>query len=124
VVFTAEDPEVIKTYVRRGMGIGIVACMAFDPDKDDGLVSINASHLFPSCTTWIGFRRDRFLRDYMVAFLELMVPTEGRGRFDRNPGMHDVAVDADDLARTLSSPNQHPAMENRFSNCCNGGFNL
>jgi len=124
VVFTAEDPDVIKNYVRKGMGVGIVACMAYDSELDDGLVAIDASHLFPSCTTWIGFRRDRLLRDYMTAFLELMVPSEGRERFDRNPGMKDVQVRPDTLGHSPVSPNQHPAMENRFSNCCNGGFNL
>lgn len=74
VVFTAEDPDVIKTYVRKGMGVGVIACMAFDPKRDSDLVAIRASHLFPLCTTWIGFRRDRFLRDYMHAFIEMMVP--------------------------------------------------
>ena len=124
VVFTAEDPDVIKTYVRRGMGIGIVACMAFDSSEDTGLVAINAAHLFPSCTTWIGFRRDRFLRDYMIAFLDLMVPTEGRERFERNPGMADAEIESGILGDSLVSPNQHPGLENRFSNCCDGSFNL
>jgi len=74
VVFTAEDPDVIKTYVRKGMGVGVIACMAYDPERDTDLVAIRAPHLFPLCTTWIGFRRDRFLRDYMLAFIEMMVP--------------------------------------------------
>jgi LysR family cys regulon transcriptional activator len=74
VVFTAEDPDVIKTYVRKGMGVGVIACMAYDPERDADLVAIRVPHLFPLCTTWIGFRRDRFLRDYMHAFIEMMVP--------------------------------------------------
>ena len=74
VVFIAEDPDVIKTYVRKGMGVGVIACMAYDPDRDDDLVAIRVPHLFPLCTTWIGFRRDRFLRDYMQAFIEMMAP--------------------------------------------------
>lgn len=74
VVFTAEDPDVIKTYVRKGMGVGVIACMAYDAKLDADLVAIRASHLFPMCTTWIGFRRDRFLKDYMHAFIEMMVP--------------------------------------------------
>jgi LysR family cys regulon transcriptional activator len=80
VVFTAEDPDVIKTYVRKGLGIGIVACMAYDDSADADLIAIEAAHLFPSCTTWIGFRKDRFLRDYMVAFLEMVVPDADRRR--------------------------------------------
>lgn len=74
VVFIAEDPDVIKTYVRKGLGVGVIACMAFDPDRDSDLVAIRVPHLFPLCTTWIGFRRDRFLRDYMHAFIEMMIP--------------------------------------------------
>ena len=83
VVFTAEDPDVIKIYVRKGMGIGIVACMAYDPLRDPGLAVINTTHLFPSCTTWIGFRRDRFLSNYMYSFLRLMVPGIDRNHIDR-----------------------------------------
>lgn len=74
VVFIAEDPDVIKTYVRKGMGVGVIACMAYDPERDADLTAIRVPHLFPQCTTWIGFRRDRFLRDYMNAFIEMMVP--------------------------------------------------
>lgn len=83
VVFTAEDPDVIKAYVRKGMGVGVVACMAYDPHQDSDLVAINAGHLFPGCTTWIGFHRSRFLPDYMVAFLELMVPSVDRDRIEQ-----------------------------------------
>ena len=78
VVFTAEDPDVIKNYVRRGMGIGIVASMAFDEQQDSGLKKIPSDSLFPRCTTWIGFHRDRFLPEYMQAFLELMIPDSSR----------------------------------------------
>ena len=74
VVFTAEDPDVIKTYVRKGIGVGVIACVAFDPERDADLVAIRVPHIFPLCTTWIGYRRDRFLRDYMRAFIEMMVP--------------------------------------------------
>lgn len=124
VVFTAEDPDVIKTYVLKGMGIGIVACMAYDPIRDSGLVAINAAHLFPSCTTWIGFRRDRFLRNYMYSFLQLMVPGIDRDHIDR------VISDAKDStriatpSRSLQPLNRHPGIGSQFSSCCNGGFNL
>ncbi len=98
VVFTAEDPDVIKTYVRKGMGIGIVACMAYDPIQDAGLVAINAAHLIPSCTTWIGFRRDRFLRNYMYSFLQLMVPGIDREQIDRVISTVGDAVDNHTIA--------------------------
>ncbi len=74
VVFTATDADVIKTYVRTGMGAGIVASMAYDRELDADLVSIDASHLFDQATTRIGFRRGIFMRNYMYEFIELFAP--------------------------------------------------
>jgi LysR family cys regulon transcriptional activator len=71
VVFTARDADVIKTYVKLGMGIGIVASMAQGCRRRDGLVALEAAGLFPRCTTWIGFRRDVVLRKYMYDFIGL-----------------------------------------------------
>ncbi len=74
VVFTARDADVIKTYVRMGLGVGIVASMAADcADKKD-LKVIEADGLFPRSTTWIGFRRDAVLRRYMFDFMQLFAP--------------------------------------------------
>ncbi len=74
VVFTARDADVIKTYVRMGMGVGIIASMANDHDKKDDLQVINAEGLFPRSTTWIGYRKNTNLRQYMVEFLKLFAP--------------------------------------------------
>ncbi len=74
VVFTAADADVIKTYVKLGIGVGIVASMAFDPEIDNELVAIDASHLFEASTTKIGLRRGIFLRGYMYEFIELFAP--------------------------------------------------
>ena len=74
VVFTAADADVIKTYVRLGLGIGIVAKMAYDPELDSDLVAIDASHLFEPSITKIGFRRGTFLRGFMYEFIELFAP--------------------------------------------------
>lgn len=74
VVFTATDADVIKTYVRLGLGIGIIAHMAYDEEKDDGLVALDASHLFDASTTMIGCRKGTFLRGYMYEFIELFAP--------------------------------------------------
>jgi LysR family cys regulon transcriptional activator len=74
VVFTATDADVIKSYVKLGLGIGIVAGMAFDPIADEGLVNMSASHLFDSSVTHIGFRRGTFLRKYMLDFIEKFAP--------------------------------------------------
>ena len=74
VVFTAADADVIKTYVRLGLGIGIVAKMAFDENTDSDLVALDASHLFSSSVTKIGFRRGTFLRGYMYDFIKMFAP--------------------------------------------------
>lgn len=74
IVCTALDADVIKTYVRLGMGIGIVAKMAYDSATDKDLVAIDAGHLFETSTTMIGFRRGNFLRGYMYDFIELFAP--------------------------------------------------
>jgi LysR family cys regulon transcriptional activator len=71
VVFTARDADIIKTYVRMGMGVGIVAPMAFACDDARDLVALDAAGLFPRVTTWLGFRRDSVLRKYMVDFVAL-----------------------------------------------------
>lgn len=74
VVFTAADADVIKTYVRLGLGIGIIAHMAYEPKLDSDLVALDASHLFASSITRIGFRRGTFLRGFMYDFIELFAP--------------------------------------------------
>ena len=74
VVFTARDADVIKTYVRMGMGVGIVASMAADCADQKELQVIGAEGLFPRSTTWIGFRKDAVLRRYMVEFVKLFAP--------------------------------------------------
>ena len=74
VVFTASDADVIKTYVKLNLGVGIVASMAYDPKLDSDLVAIDASHLFEPSVTRIGFRRGTFLRAYMYEFIKLFAP--------------------------------------------------
>ncbi len=74
VVFTARDADVIKTYVRMGLGVGIVASMAEDCDDQKDLTAIDARGLFPRSTTWIGFRKDIVLRRYMLDFIRLFAP--------------------------------------------------
>ncbi len=74
VVFTATDADVIKTYVRLGLGIGIIARMAIDDGVDDDLVVLDARHLFRASVTKIGFRKGTFLRRFMYEFIELFAP--------------------------------------------------
>ncbi|MCF2908137.1 MULTISPECIES: HTH-type transcriptional regulator CysB [Pseudoalteromonas] len=74
IVFTATDADVIKTYVRLGLGVGVLATMAVDEVTDKDLVCIDASHLFEASTTKIGFRKGSFLRGYMYDFIERFAP--------------------------------------------------
>ena len=74
VVLTAIDSDVIKTYVELGLGVGVLAKMAFDEKRDTNLRSIDASHLFDSSITRIGIRRGAFLRKYVYEFIELFAP--------------------------------------------------
>ncbi|WNO61856.1 HTH-type transcriptional regulator CysB [Rheinheimera sp. MMS21-TC3] len=74
IVFTATDADVIKTYVRLGLGVGVIASMAMDAELDDDLVAIDASHLFDASTTKIGFRKGAFLRGYMYDFIQRFAP--------------------------------------------------
>lgn len=74
VVMTAIDSDVIKTYVELGLGIGLLAAMAFDDTRDVRLRAVDVGHLFEPSTTRIGIRRGMFLRGYMYAFIELFAP--------------------------------------------------
>jgi len=74
VVFTATDTDVIKTYVRLGIGVGIIAQMAYEESIDSDLVALDASHLFESSVTHIGFRKGTFLRRYMLDFMQGFAP--------------------------------------------------
>ncbi|MDQ3185906.1 MAG: HTH-type transcriptional regulator CysB [Pseudomonadota bacterium] len=74
VVLTALDADVIKTYVELGLGVGIVAQMAFEPKRDKHLRSIDASHLFEPSTTRIGISRNSYLRSYVFDFVEIFAP--------------------------------------------------
>ena len=74
VALTAVDADVIKAYVELGMGVGILAKMAFDPARDFGLRLIDASHLFEPSTTHIGIRRHAYLRSYVYDFIEMFAP--------------------------------------------------
>ena len=70
VVLTAMDADVIKTYVELGLGIGIVASIAFDEERDTRLRAIDAGQLFPVNVTRLAFRRGTFLRSYVYDFIE------------------------------------------------------
>ena len=74
IMLTAIDADVIKTYVSLNMGIGLIAEMAFDESTDHPMVSRDVSHLFPLSTTYIGIRRENFLRKYTSDFIRMFIP--------------------------------------------------
>jgi len=74
VVLSAIDADIIKTYVALGLGVGIIAGMAFDAKTDKGLRAVDAADLFASATTRIGIMRNAYLRGYAYAFIEMFAP--------------------------------------------------
>ncbi len=103
VVFTATDADVIKTYVSSGLGIGIIASMAYDPTRDTGLVALDAGHLFNPSTTRIGFRRGTYLRRYMYEFIGLFAPHLDRDLVDKVAATP-ASVNVENLFRDLELP--------------------
>jgi LysR family transcriptional regulator, cys regulon transcriptional activator len=89
LALTAVDADVIKSYVELGVGVGIIAKMAFDPARDSGLRLIDASHLFEPSTTRVAVRRNAYLRRYVYDFIELFAPHLSRSVVEktmRSPG--------------------------------------
>lgn len=103
VVLTARDADVIKTYVRLGLGVGIVASMAVEARDEDDLVHLDTSDLFPAHTTWIGFRRGGLLRKYQLDFIHLLAPHLTRRVIERAAGASTQA-DVDELVKGLELP--------------------
>jgi LysR family cys regulon transcriptional activator len=74
IVLSAQDSDVIKTYVELGLGVGIVADHSFDEQRDDGLNLLSAEHLFDVNTVWLGVKRAQLQRNYVWHFIELCNP--------------------------------------------------
>ena len=83
IVLSAMDADVIKTYVELGMGVGIIASMAFDETRDSGLQAIDARHLFASNMTRVAVRRGAFLRGYAYEFIRSFAPPLSRALVDQ-----------------------------------------
>jgi LysR family cys regulon transcriptional activator len=103
VVFTARDADIIKTYVRMGMGVGVIASMAFECADREDLVAIDAKDLFPMVTTWLGFARDMVLRGYMVDFVHLFAPHYSP-RLIRDVARAQDREHADELLKGIALP--------------------
>ncbi len=74
VALTAVDTDVIKTYVKLGLGVGLIASMAFDPESDQALVARDASDLFPDSLTMIGLRQDHYYQKFVLDFISEFAP--------------------------------------------------
>ncbi len=104
IVFTATDADVIKTYVRLGVGVGVIATMAMD-DSDTDLVTIDASHIFEASTTKIGFRKGSFLRGYMYDFIERFAPHLTKDRVEKACLLKNQE-EVDKMFETITLPNK------------------
>jgi LysR family cys regulon transcriptional activator len=89
IALEAIDSDVIKTYVRLGLGVGIVAEMAI---KDDGtnsdLLAIPAGHLFGVNVARVAFKRSAYLRNFVFTFAELVSSDLTRGLIERAMSGH------------------------------------
>jgi len=103
VVFTARDADVIKTYVRLGMGVGVLAPMAILASDLEEFHATCARGLFPTVTTWIGMPRDRALRRYMLDFISLLAPHWPRTSIEQATTA-DSQEAVDELARDIELP--------------------
>jgi LysR family cys regulon transcriptional activator len=83
VLLEAIDADVIKTYVELGMGVGIIAGMAFDPERDLNLRAIPAGHLFGTNVSRVALKQGAYLRSYVYTFIELLTPTLNRKLIDQ-----------------------------------------
>jgi LysR family cys regulon transcriptional activator len=82
VVLTALDSDVIKTYVELGLGVGIIAQMAYDPARDTQFDKLDAAHLFAASTTRLALRRGVYLRGFVYEFITLFAPQFDRAAID------------------------------------------
>ncbi len=103
IALTARDSDVIKTYVRLGLGVGIVASVAIEPEHDTDLAVVDASSLFPIHTTWVGFRRGTLLRNFAYDFMQLFGPHLTRRLVDRAIEAREPEA-AGELFRKISLP--------------------
>ena len=78
VLLEAIDADVIKTYVELGLGVGIIAGMAFDAERDKNLRAISAGHLFGTNVSRVALKQGAYLRGYVFTFIELLTPTLNR----------------------------------------------
>ena len=102
VVLTSTDPRIIKTYVSAGLGIGLIASIAFERNEDRGLHLLDASHLFEPSMTTIGIHRHSYISSYVYDFIGLVLPRMDREAIEAI--MAEPAALAAQRGRRSSSP--------------------
>jgi len=105
---TSRDADLIKTYVRAGLGVGILAEMAMLAEDARDLQVLDAADLFPRCTTWLVLRRDRVPRSYAMALVELIAPQLDRSDLHR-------ALAGEVPERWPEPPQWRPATEEKLA---------
>ncbi len=103
LVITAMDADVIKTYVELGLGVGIVAGVAFEAERDIKLRAVDAGHLFGINVTKLAVRRDAYLRSYVYTFIESFAPTLTRRAVEAALGSGEVEENYVSLDAILES---------------------
>ncbi len=97
IVLSAQDSDVIKTYVELGLGVGIVADKAYEAERDNALTLLNAEHLFEANTVWLGLKRAQLQRNYVWRFIELCNPrlsvSEIKEKVFAQPQESEVVID-------------------------------
>jgi LysR family cys regulon transcriptional activator len=81
IVLEAIDADVIKTYARAGLGVGLVAGVATEHNSE-GLVVIGCGHLFGRNTTRLAIKQGAYLRGFVYAFIEMVAPGWDRRRIE------------------------------------------
>ncbi|MFK8011862.1 MAG: LysR substrate-binding domain-containing protein [Marinicellaceae bacterium] len=93
IVFTARDSDIIKTYVRSEMGVGIIASMAYDQEVDSDLMAIETQNILPLCATWIAFHPSLFLRKFMKEFISLFAPHVSNEQIEESVNRENERID-------------------------------
>ena len=97
IVLSAQDSDVIKTYVELGLGVGIVADKAYEAERDNALTLLNAEHLFEANTVWLGLKRAQLQRNYVWRLIELCNPrlsvSEIKEKVFAQPHESEVVID-------------------------------
>ncbi len=83
ILLEAIDADVIKTYVELGLGVGIIAGMAYDAERDRNLRAVSVGHLFGSNVSRVALKQGAYLRSYVYTFIELLAPTLNRKLIDQ-----------------------------------------